>query len=76
MHPVKSWSDSVDGPGFGSACAPINSWSASDIVDDAGLDGSSGIHGSGWLTSVHPWLGPDGGELDDGRAADSSGSAK
>jgi hypothetical protein len=103
------WSDSVDGPGFGSACAPINSWSAEDIVDDAWSDGpggatpfinsypdsvndpgfggawsrldtgdgSSGIDGSGCLTSVHPSAGPDGGELDDGRAADdSSGFAK
>jgi hypothetical protein len=40
-------------------------------------DGSSGIDGSGCSTSVHPSVGPDGGELDDGRAADdSSGFAK
>jgi hypothetical protein len=40
-------------------------------------DGSSGIDGSGFSTSVDPPAGPEGGELDDGRAAgDSSGFAK
>lgn len=94
---IISRSDSVGSPGFGSACALIDSWSAEDIVDDpvpdgpggvspfissypesvndAGLggglsgldtsDGSSGIEGSGCLTSVHPSAGPDGRELDE-----------
>jgi hypothetical protein len=35
-------------------------------------DGSSGIDGSGCLTPVDPSAGLDGGELDDGRAADDS----
>jgi hypothetical protein len=40
-------------------------------------NGSSGIDGSGFSTSVDPPAGPEGGELDNGRAAgDSSGFAK
>jgi hypothetical protein len=48
-------------PGLGGACSGM----------DAG-DGSSGIDGSGCLRPVHPSGGPDGGELDDGPAADDS----
>jgi hypothetical protein len=44
--PVNKWSDSVDGPGFGSACAPTISGCASDIVDDAGLDDQCGASSS------------------------------
>ena len=36
---IISRSDSVGSPGFCSVCAPIDSWSAEDIVDDAGTDG-------------------------------------
>jgi hypothetical protein len=62
-HLINSCPDSVDDPAFGSARSGL----------DTG-DGAAGIDGSGRSKSVHARSGPDGGELDDGRAADGSSS--
>jgi hypothetical protein len=57
---IDSNPDSVNDPELGGAW-----WSGLDTGDI-----SSRIHGSSCITSVHPLSGPDCGEVDDGRAAD------